>query len=156
MPINLNLRNSSRVPEPEEYESMARAAPSESQEVASKQFLIQRELPRGKEDACINDEAMARFQEISTSYKQSASFKIHTVSQSGDPFIFAITSSQKVFDKWVKMNAEFTQNQIELERQDTRIKDAQEKRKDDFLQEMEEVQEMKKQVMAYYEFLAKK
>lgn len=154
MPVSLNLHNKSNIPEPEGYENVANIAPSEIKEAESKQSPSQTSLPRGREDARIHEEAMPRFQKITIGYKQSASFKTHAATQDVDHFISAVTSSQKIFDKWVKMNAEFTQNQIELERHEARIKEGQEKRKDDFLQGMKEVQEMKKHIMAYYEFLA--
>jgi|ERR1700733_299256 len=157
MPITLNLGNDGHIPESEGLENVLKSTLSENQAVESKQSIHETELPRGKGDARVHKEAMPQFQKIGKSYNQpSSSFKIHKVTKDWNAFISAMTSSQEAFDKWVKMNAEFTQNQIELERQNTRIKDAQEKRKSNFLQEMKEVQEMKKKVMSYYESLAKK
>jgi Fe-S cluster biosynthesis and repair protein YggX len=149
MTINLNTGNNDHI---SECKNVLQPPLLENHTEGS--FTHKINLPRGEEDARIHGEALQQFQKREKSSNHP--FKIHTIAKDEDIFISLVTASQKAFDKWVKVSAALTQNQIELERQNTRIKEGLEKRKANFLQEMNEVQEMKKQVMAYYKSLVRK
>lgn len=135
--------------EPEDSSIVPETGQVETKPTEPLPSVQRKEFPRGDEDQRVNHEAIVQMKTINTDYQQPRSkLSLHSGS--------VVSSSQALFDQWVKSEAEQTKNQIEVEREEKRLEKEQQEITNDRLYEMKEVQEMKKQIMSFYIALTNK